>query len=140
VAEASENPWKHAISTSLPEYLSSAHPSRAPRETSMAAIELAGFKQTYWSGHHHPPYAEPALAFPTTQSPTAAIKLLGGSTTRKLILCMVPKRAPGHGINRRNEFAGKMYGVVEVWAVVRATKEILDGYPASREVLDFWID
>jgi hypothetical protein len=53
---------------------------------------------------------------------------------------MVPKTAPSRGINRRNEFAGKMYAVVEVWAVVRATKEILDGYPAPREVLDFWID
>jgi hypothetical protein len=105
----------------------------------MAAIDLAGFKQTYWSGHHHPPYAEPALGFPKTQSPRAAIELLGGSTTAKLILCTVPKNAPGRGVNRRNDFAGKMYAVVEVLAFDRPTKDIVEGYPAPREVLDYWI-
>jgi hypothetical protein len=105
----------------------------------MAAIELAGFKQTYFSGHHHPQYAEPALGFPITQTPNAAIRLLGGSTTGKLILCTVPKNVPGHGTNRRNDFAGKIYAVVEVLAVDRAAQAILHGYSAPPEVLDFYI-
>jgi hypothetical protein len=64
---------------------------------------------------------------------------LGGSTTGKLILCTVPKNAPSRGISRSNDFVDKFYAVVEVWAVDRSTREILDGYPASQEVLDFWI-
>jgi hypothetical protein len=46
-------------------------------------IKLAGFKQTYCSGHHLSNHAEPALGFLSTQSPNAAINLLG-STTGKL--------------------------------------------------------
>jgi hypothetical protein len=105
----------------------------------MAAIELAGFKQTYWSGHHHPQYAEPALGFPTTQSPTAAIRLLDGSTTGKLILCTVPKNPPRRGTKKHHDFDGKIYAVVEVWAIDRPTRDILHGFPAKPEVLDFWI-
>jgi hypothetical protein len=101
-------------------------------------IKLAGFKQTYWSGHHRRDFAEPALGFPSTQSPNAAINLLGGATAGKLILCTVPETA--RGANERNKFAGLMYAVVELWAVNRATKDILKGYPAEREIVDRWID
>jgi hypothetical protein len=102
-------------------------------------IKLAGFKQTYWSGHHLPNYVEPALGFPSTQSPNAAINLLGGFTVGKLILCTVPKGAPTRGVNERNEFAGLMYAVVELWAFDRPTKHILEGYPAPPPILDRWI-
>ena len=37
-------------------------------------IKLAGFKQTYWAGHHLTTYAEPALGFPSTQSPSSPLK------------------------------------------------------------------
>jgi hypothetical protein len=104
-------------------------------------IKLAGFKQTYWSGHHLPKYAEPALGFPSTQRPRAAIQhTLGGSTAGKLILCTVPETAPTRGATERNEFAGLMYAVVELWAVERPTRDILEGYPAERDILDRWID
>jgi hypothetical protein len=135
-AVAGEAP-RHTMSSFARVVSSFERPHPAPREVPMAAIQLSGFKQTYWSGHHHPQYAEPALRFPITQSPEAAIDLLGGSTTGKLILCTVPNNPLG--TNRHNDFAGKIYAVVEVWAVDRPTRDILNGYPAPPEVLDFWI-
>jgi hypothetical protein len=102
-------------------------------------VELAGFKQTYWSGHLSE-YAEPALGFPSTQSPQAAIKILGGSTVGKLVLCTVPTTAPKRGTNKRNEYAGKMYAVVELFAVACKTERILEGYPAPANVVEFWIN
>jgi hypothetical protein len=107
---------------------------------SRRTIELAGFKQTYWSGHHMSNYAEPALGFPSTQSPEAAIKILGGSTVGKLILCIVPKNASKRGTSEQNDYAGKMYAVVELFAVACKTERILEGYPARAEILERWIN
>ena len=102
-------------------------------------VILSAFKQTYYAGRLDPKSAEPALAFSSAQSPNAAIKLLGGSTRGKLILCTVPKSAPKKIDGSPNPYAGKIYAVVEVWAVDQSTAEVVKGYQAPKGSLEYWI-
>ena len=98
-------------------------------------IKLTAFKQTYFGGHLVSGFAEPALGFPNTQSPEAAIKLLPAPARDKWILCSVPETVED---NQPNEYLGMMYAVVAVAPIDVNTKNVLEGFPADDGVLDYW--